>query len=105
MEISFPYTMPDTEAKERLDLLGKYLTNRHGINVSWVDDKKAKFSGKYLVVKIEGELTLGAGKAAFKGQDPGWPWRKKAEDYIRGKIAHYLDPKIATKDLPTQKDD
>jgi hypothetical protein len=36
------------------------------------------FNGKYLVVKIEGELSLGEGHARFKGEDPGFLWRNRA---------------------------
>ncbi len=104
MELEYPYApMSEADAKARLILLGKYLTNRHGIAVTWLDETRAKFSGKYLVVKIEGELSMGDGKASFKGQDPGWPLRNKAMDYIRGKLAAYLDPKTPIADLPTQK--
>jgi hypothetical protein len=104
MEIEYPYApMSETDARARLDLLGRYLTNRHGIAVTWLDDTRAKFNGKYLLVKIEGELAMGNGKAVFKGVDPGWPLRKKAEDYIRGKLAAYLDPKTPVSALPTEK--
>lgn len=105
MEIEYPYVpLSEDEARVRLETLGKYLTNRHGIAVTWLDPSRAKFNGKYLVVKIEGELSMGNGKATFKGHDPGWPWRKKAEDYIRGKLAHYLDPKVPAASLPTEKE-
>ena len=54
--------------------------------------QRAKFSGKYLVVKIDGELSIGNGRAQFKGEDPGFLWRNRAKDYIQGKLAKYLDP-------------
>nr|HEX4314276.1 polyhydroxyalkanoic acid system family protein [Kofleriaceae bacterium] len=105
MEIEYPYApLSEDEARGRLETLGKYLTNRHGIAVTWLDPSRAKFSGKYLVVKIEGELSMGNGKARFKGQDPGFLWRKRAEDYIREKLAYYLDPKNPLASLPTKKD-
>ena len=101
MEIDFQYALSDTDAKSRLEILGSYLANRHGIQVTWVDPKRAKFSGKYLVVKIDGELTLGNGRAQFKGEDPGFLWRTRAKDYIQGKLAKYLDPKAEPQTLPT----
>jgi len=76
MEIDFPYALSDEDARSRLEILGQYLVNRHGIRVTWVDQKTARFSGKYLVVKIDGELTLGNGQAQFRGEDPGFLWRK-----------------------------
>jgi len=101
MEVDFPYSLSDDDAKARLEILGRYLTNKHGIKVTWTGPQTATFNGKYLVVKIEGELKIGNGKCSFKGHDPGWPWRKKAEDYVRGKIATYLDPKAVPSELPT----
>lgn len=101
MEIDFQYSLSDTDAKSRLEILGHYLGNRHGIKVTWVDDTRAKFSGKYLVVKIDGELTLGNGHAQFRGEDPGFLWRSRAKDYIHGKLAKYLDPSTEPTQLPT----
>ena len=101
MEIDFQYSLSDLDAKSRLEILGKYLGNRHGIRVEWVDGKKAKFTGKYLVVKIDGELVIGNGRAQFKGEDPGFLWRSRAKDYIQGKLAKYLDPATAPAQLPT----
>ena len=101
MEIDYPYALSDQDALSRLQILGTYLSNRHGIKVTWVDDKRARFNGKYLVVKIDGELTLDGGHARFRGEDPGFLWRNRAKDYIQNKLAAYLDPKTATAALPT----
>jgi hypothetical protein len=101
MEIDFPYSLSDQDALSRLELLGQYLSNRHGIKVNWLDAQRAQFSGKYLVVKIHGELTLGNGHAQFKGEDPGFLWRNRAKDYIQGKLAKYLDPAAVIGELPT----
>jgi hypothetical protein len=101
MEIDFPYALSEADAKARLEILGQYLANKHGIKVSWLDPMRARFSGKYLVVKIDGELTLSGGHARFKGEDPGFLWRSRAKDYIQGKLEKYLDPKATPADLPT----
>jgi hypothetical protein len=101
MEIDFAYELSDQDARGRLDILSLYLANKHGIKVTWVDPVKAKFTGKYLVVKIDGELTLGNGHARFRGEDPGFLWRGRAKEYIQGKLAKYLDPKNAPDQLPT----
>lgn len=101
MEIDFPYVLSDQDAKSRLEILGQYLQNKHGIKVSWVDPDRARFSGKYLVVKIDGELTLKNGRAQFRGEDPGFLWRGRAKDYIESKLAKYLDPRTTANDLPT----
>jgi hypothetical protein len=101
MEIDFRYALSDQDARSRLEILGQYLANKHGIKVTWVEPSRARFSGKYLVVKIDGELTLGNGHAQFRGEDPGFLWRSRAKDYIQGKLAKYLDPALNTADLPT----
>lgn len=101
MEIDFPYELSDQDARGRLDILGRYLANKHGIQVTWVEAAKARFSGKYMVVKIDGELTLGGGRAKFRGEDPGFLWRNRAKEYIQSKLAKYLDPKNSPEQLPT----
>lgn len=101
MEIDFRYALSDEDARTRLEVLGKYLGNKHGIQVTWVDQQRARFTGKYLVVKIDGELTVGNGTAKFRGEDPGFLWRNRAKEYIQSKLAKYLDPKIGLSDLPT----
>lgn len=100
MEIDFPYELSDQDARSRLEILGQYLANKHGIQVTWVDPAKAKFAGKYLVVRIDGELTFGGGRARFRGEDPGFLWRGRARDYIQNKLAAYLDPNTAPDKLP-----
>jgi Putative polyhydroxyalkanoic acid system protein (PHA_gran_rgn) len=101
MEIDFPYELSDQDARGRLDILSQYLANKHGIQVTWVEPAKAKFSGKYLVVRIDGELTLGNGRAQFRGEDPGFLWRGRAKEYIQDKLAKYLDPRNPPEKLPT----
>lgn len=101
MEIDYPYKLSDQDARSRLDILGQYLANKHGIKVTWIEAAKARFTGKYLVVKIDGELTLSDGHARFRGEDPGFLWRGRAKDYIQAKLAKYLDPQNAPEQLPT----
>jgi len=100
MEIDYKHELPEDEARARLEALGEYLGRRHGIHVSWLDGNRAKFSGKYLVVKIDGELSLAGPVVRFRGHDPGFLWRRKATDYIEGKLSKYLDPKVPLSELP-----
>ena len=99
MEINSQHALPIGDARARLEVLGEYLHNRHGIKVTWNGDK-ARFAGKYLVVKIDGEMSVGPNAVRFKGEDPGFLWRKKATEYIEGKLKAYLDPKVTISDLP-----
>lgn len=100
MEIEYKHRLDEPEAQARLKVLGEYLEKRHGIAVSWATPDRAQFNGKYLVVKIRGELVLSPGMVKFRGDDPGFLWRGKATDYIQEKLVKYLDPKIALADLP-----
>ena len=103
MEIDYKHGLSDEDAKARLDALGEYLGNKHGIKVQWVNPTTAKFTGKYMVVKIDGQLTMAPGVVKFRGEDPGFLWRKRAVEYIEGKISKYLDPKTALADLSRGK--
>jgi hypothetical protein len=103
MEIDFKHELPLADARARLEVLGEYLHNRHGIRVTWTDDGQARFHGKYMVVKIDGVMRLENGLVKFRGEDPGFLWRKKATEYIKGKLTSYLDPRTTLGDLPRGK--
>ncbi|HRC56724.1 MAG: polyhydroxyalkanoic acid system family protein [Myxococcales bacterium] len=100
LTIQHQHALSDADAQARMRVLGEYLEKRHGITVSWSSPDKAVFNGKYLVVKIKGDLLLSPGNVTFAGVDPGALWRRKATEYILGKLKKYLDPKIALADLP-----
>ncbi len=102
MKFDHRHKLDKEDARARLVRLGEYLTNRHGIKVSWTGDK-GRFSGKYLVVQIDGELALGDGVVQVTGTDPGFLWRRKAEDYLKRKLESYLDPSVPADELPTDK--
>jgi hypothetical protein len=99
MTIDYSHDFTRDEARERLEALGDYLHNKHGISVSWNNDR-ASFKGKYLVVKFSGELSFGDGIVHFRGEDPGMLWRKRAVKYLTGKLDRYLDPKTPVGELP-----
>jgi hypothetical protein len=102
MKFDHPYKLDKEDARARLVKLGEYLQNRHGIKVSWSGDT-GRFSGKYLVVHIDGELALGDGVVRVSGKDPGFLWRRRAADYLKRKLESYLDPSVAPDQLPTGK--
>ena len=100
LRIDYPHKLPDDDARARLKALGDYLTNKHGIGVTWRDPDHATVRGRYLVVSIEGSVTLSPGMVVFAGKDPGFLWRGKAKDYLQGKLRKYLDPSVALDSLP-----
>ncbi len=99
MDFEYVYSLDKTDAKARLEALSEYLANRHGILCRWEGDR-GKFSGRYLVVKIDGEMTLLEGRIEFSGKDPGMLWRRKATGYMQKKLAMYLDPATPLEELP-----
>ena len=99
MDFEYPHGLPKPAARRRLEALGEYLANRHGIKVAWSGDT-GSFNGKYLVINIQGELTLADGKVLVSGRDPGLLWRKKATSYLQKKLAIYLDAETPVDRLP-----
>ena len=97
--LEYRFTMSKDDARARLHALGEYLHNKHGLSVSWSGDT-AQVSGRYLVVAIEGALSVGDGVAKFNGKDPGFLWRGKAKEYLEHKLRTYLDPSRPLDQLP-----
>src|SRR5262245_28118609 len=101
MNIDFKHSLPVDEAKARVRALGEYLTNRHGIGVTWdPSDTTATVNGKYMVVNIRGSVTFKDGVVHFDGEDPGFLWRGKAKSYLQEKLEKYMNPGTALADLP-----
>lgn len=99
MHIDFPHRLPRDEARARLKALGDYLHNKHGIAVTW-DGDEGRIKGRYLVVAIDGTVSLCEGKVVFDGKDPGMLWRRKAQAYLEHKLGRYLDPATTPDQLP-----
>ena len=99
MQIDYEHKLSKEDARARLEALGDYLRNRHGIAVTW-DGDSAAFKGRYLVVKVSGQLTFGDSSVHFRGEDPGMLWRKRAIKYLTGKLDRYLNPSTPIDELP-----
>ena len=100
LEIEHLHALPEPEAKARLEALGDYFANRHKLKIAWSSPSKATVTGKYALLAIAGEIELaGPGRIKLRGPDPGFLLRKKAEDYLRRKLATYLNPATPLADL------
>jgi hypothetical protein len=99
-ELDYAHALEPADARVRLHALGEYLTNKHGLTVTWTSEDRAQISGKYMIVTIEGTLSIEQGKATFSGKDPGMLWRGKAKEYLRHKLRKYLDPAVEPAALP-----
>ena len=102
MVFDYKHDFSVEDARARLQVLGEYLKNRHGIVVTWNGDK-ASVRGKYMVVSIEAEMTLAPGVVHVSARDPGMLWRAKAKSYLQDKLATYLDPNTPVDALPRSK--
>jgi putative polyhydroxyalkanoate system protein len=100
LRIDHAHSLSTEEARERIRALGDYLSNKHGLSVSWQGDDRASIRGKYLVVSIDGAVVLEPGNVRFEGKDPGMLWRGKAKDYLEAKLKKYLNPSTPAGDLP-----
>jgi hypothetical protein len=99
-EVDYAHKLEPSDARIRLRALGEYLTNKHGLSVTWTSEDQARISGKYMIVTIDGTLSLEPGMAKFSGKDPGMLWRGKAREYLQYKLEKYLDPGVAADALP-----
>lgn len=99
-ELAHPHTLELADARARLHAMGDYLSNKYGLEVTWMSDDEATVSGSYLVVSISGSLKLSPSDVRFTGKDPGMLWRGKARDYLQGKLAKYLNPGTPLDALP-----
>ncbi len=102
MKFEYAHSVELSEAQERLERLGSYLQNRHGIDVHWTDNE-CTIDGKYLLVKIEGKMIVEGDRVQFDGRDPGMLWRGKAVKYLKEKLEMYLDTSTPIDELPIDK--
>jgi len=100
MELEHTHQFDQTEARERVRALADYLANKHGMQVSWLDEDRAHVKGKYTIVAIDVEVSVEPGKVRVKGKDPGMLWRSPAKKYVSGKLESYLNPANNSADLP-----
>lgn len=93
------HSLSDSDARARIHALGEYLQNKYGLSVTW-DGDRATVRGRYMVVAIEGSVTVSPGVVVFRSKDPGMLWRSKAKSYLAGKLDQYLDPGTPVEALP-----
>lgn len=99
MKLEIPHTLPTLdEAKARVQALLDYWSRRYGVKSSWVGDK-ATFAGKAMGITIDGHLTVTAVRVGGEATDPGMLLRGQAQNYLKRKFTHYLDPKKTLKDV------
>jgi hypothetical protein len=100
MELEQSHRFAVQEARERIRALGDYLSQKHGMTVTWTDADHVSIRGKYTIVTVDANLSLEADRVRVTGKDPGMLWRLPAKSYVQSKLAKYLDPNEALEALP-----
>jgi hypothetical protein len=84
------FVLSEEDARSRLEILSSTCrTARHRRDLA--DTAKARFSGKYLVVRIDASSRY-EGHARFRGEDPGFCGEGEPRNTFR-QAAKYLDPR------------
>ncbi|HEY8212206.1 MAG TPA: polyhydroxyalkanoic acid system family protein [Myxococcaceae bacterium] len=92
IKLDIPHSLPKGEAKQRVEKLVSYWSNKYGVSAQWSGDA-AKLSGKVLGISLAADLEVREGKVDGEATDPGFLFRDKAKKYLTEKFARYLDPK------------
>lgn len=98
IKLDIPHTLAKGEAKQRVEKLLGYWSNKYGVSAHWSGDS-AKLSGKVMGISLSADLEVREGKVDGEATDPGFLFRDKAKKYLTEKFARYLDPKKSLADL------
>jgi len=91
MEFGQQHRFSKEEARARIKKLTGHWSKEHGVSVAWTDEE-AELSGKILGCKFEAHLVVTDSDVKATGTDPGFLLRGTVTKYLKGKLAHYLDP-------------
>src|SRR5689334_7304909 len=100
MELEQAHRFATEEARERIRALGDYLSQKHGMTVTWTDADHVSIRGKYTVVTVDANVSLETNRVRVSGKDPGMLWRIPAKSYVQSKLSKYLDPNEPLDTLP-----
>ena len=98
MKLDIPHTLDKAEAKQRVEKLLGYWSNKYGVTAQWAGDA-AKLSGKVMGIQLSADLEVRDGRVDGEASDPGFLFREKAKRYLTEKFSHYLDPNRPLGDL------
>jgi len=89
LKVVHNHSLSMDEVRTRVAKLGEFLT-KNGIGVVWQSENVAKVSGKYIVVKIDALVTITSKQVVIDGKDPGFLWRRKAQEFLQSKMKEYI---------------
>jgi len=89
MKVEHNHKLGVAEAKNRINKFGDFLAEQN-IALKWTSDTTASVSGKYTVVAIDATVTVSDNNVLIEGKDPGFLFRKAAENFLKEKMKEYL---------------
>lgn len=99
IRFNYPTTLPLDQIQARLNRLVATLSREANIKAVW-RGSTLYISGKYAVVTINAMVAVATNAVVVVADDPGWPFRGKAESYLKGRLALYLNPQVPLQKLP-----
>lgn len=94
MELNQPHTFTRAEARSRMERLTRYWHNKYGVSVKWTGDEAA-LKGKVKGFTFNAHLVVNDSSVDATGSDPGFLLRRTVKNYLKDKLALYLDPGVS----------
>ncbi|MCA9605102.1 MAG: polyhydroxyalkanoic acid system family protein [Myxococcales bacterium] len=92
------YSFDDDEARARLEALAAYWSKKHGVHTEW-SGTRGRLVGRKLGVKYDASFELGGGTVSVEATFGFLADKLGGPDYVRRKLADYLDPKHTLESL------
>lgn len=91
LQFDEPHGFTTAEARERIQLMFKYWSERFGVTSAW-EGNRGNFSGRMFGLHFEGWMVVDGQRVSGMTSDPGFLLRGPARDYIDRKLKKYLHP-------------
>lgn len=92
------YPFDDAEARARLEALADYWSEKHGVHTEW-SGARGRLVGRKLGVKYDASFEIGDGAVLVEATFGFLADKLGGPDYVRRKLADYLDPKNSLESL------
>jgi hypothetical protein len=98
MKFEVPHSLPQAEAKKRVEQLLQYWGGKYGVKAAWVGEA-AKVTGKVMGINLDASFQVTDNAIQGEGTDPGMLLRGQAKSYLQKKFSAVLDPSKSSADL------
>lgn len=98
MKFDVPHSLPQPEAKKRVEQLLQYWGSKYGVKADWVGEA-AKVTGKVMGINLDASFQVTERAIEGEGTDPGMLLRGQAKSYLQKKFSAVLDPSKSAADL------